>query len=145
MALAAPMTIAGNLTADPDLKYTAKGKAVVSFTIAMTPQAFDPDTGKWTDGETLFMRCSAWDNMAEHIAHSLTKGNRVIAYGQVKSRSYEDREKQKRTVMEMVVEELGLSLKWSNAMAVKESGKSSFQDPKPDNDGWVTVDDDTPF
>jgi single-strand DNA-binding protein len=140
------MTIGGNLTADPELRYSKASKAVVNFTIAHTPSVLNRDTKKWEDGETLFMRCSAWDEFAEHIAHSLKKGDRVMAYGVLKSRTYTDREQNSRTVMELLVEDLGPSLKYANASPVKGNHqKGASAAPKPDQDGWVTVDDETPF
>jgi single-strand DNA-binding protein len=144
MPLAAPMTIAGNLTADPELRYTKSNKPVASFTIAMTPTSFNQSTKKYEDGETLFMRCSLWDDAAEHAAQSLKKGDRVIAYGQVKSRTYQDREGTTKTSIEMVVEELGASLKYATMSPQKGDHRKGASAPAQ-NDGWTTVDDDTPF
>lgn len=144
MPLTAAMTIAGNLTSDPELRTSRHGKAIVGFTIAMTPQSYDTETKKYVDGETLFMRCSAFGDMANYIAHSLSKGDRVIAHGQVKSRSYDDREGNKRTVIEMAVDEAGASLKFTNAPPTR--GGRHAQNSEKDNDGWAVVDDsDTPF
>jgi single-strand DNA-binding protein len=113
------ITIAGNLTADPELRFTPAGHAVASFTIASTPRTFDRDANEWKDGDSLFMRCSAWRQLAENIAESLTKGIRVVATGRLKQRSYETREGEKRTVIELDVEEVGPSLKSATAKVTK--------------------------
>jgi single-strand DNA-binding protein len=113
------LTIVGNLTDDPDLRFTPSGAAVVAFTIASTPRAFDKTTSEWKDGETLFLRASAWRDAAEHIAESLAKGQRVIATGRLKQHSYEDREGVKRTVVELEVDEIGPSLKYATAKVAK--------------------------
>lgn len=145
MPLAAPMTIAGNLTHDPEVRYTKSNKAVASFTVAMTPTAFNQTTKKYEDGETLFVRCSVWDNMAEHLAASLHKGDRVIVHGQMKSRTYQDREGNSKTSMELVVDEVGASLKFAKAIPQKgDHNKGPSAAASQDN--WVTVDDDNmPF
>ena len=95
------ITVVGNLTADPELRYTQNGLPVVNFTIASTPRTFDRQANEFKDGEALFMRCSAWRDMAEHIAGSLTKGMRVIAQGRLRQRSYQDREGNQRTAIEL--------------------------------------------
>lgn len=109
------VTIIGNLTADPELRYTASGAPVANFTIASTPRAFDRNSGQWKDGETLFMRCSVWRDVAENVADSLQKGMRVIAQGRLQQRSYETRDGQSRTVVEMTVDEIGPSLRYARA------------------------------
>lgn len=109
------VTIIGNLTADPELRYTASGAPVANFTIASTPRSFDRNSGQWKDGETLFMRCSVWRDVAENVADSLQKGMRVIAQGRLQQRSYETRDGQQRTVVEMTVDEIGPSLRYARA------------------------------
>src|SRR5699024_2170590 len=100
------ITVVGNLTADPELRFTPSGAAVANFTIASTPRQFDRQAQEWKDGETLFLRCSLWREAAENIAESLTKGQRVIAQGRLVQRSFETREGEKRTVVELQVDEL---------------------------------------
>ena len=110
------ITIIGNLTADPELRFTPSGAAVASFTVASTPRQFDRQTNEWRDGETLFMRCSVWRDAAENAAESLEKGMRVIVSGRLVSRSWEDKETgQRRSVMEMQVDEVGPSLNYATA------------------------------
>lgn len=109
------ITVIGNLTADPELRFTPSGAAVANFTVASTPRSFDRQTNEWKDGETLFLRCSVWRQAAENVAESLTKGMRVIVQGRLVSRSYDDREGQKRTVNELQVDEVGPSLTWATA------------------------------
>ncbi len=115
------ITIVGNLTADPELRFTPSGAAVASFTIASTPRSFDRQTNEWKDGETLFMRCSAWREAAENVAESLTKGTAVIAQGRLQQRSFETREGEKRTVVEMQVDEIGPSLRRATAKVTRAS------------------------
>ena len=112
------ITIVGNLTGDPELRFINSGAAVASFTIAHTPRAFDKASNEWKDGETLFMRCSLWRDAAENLAESLTRGARVIATGRLKSRTF-DANGDKRTVIEMDVEEIGPSLKYATAKVTK--------------------------
>ena len=109
------ITVVGNLTADPELRFTPSGAAVASFTIASTPRTFDRNTNEWKDGEALFLRCSIWRQAAENVAESLQRGMRVIASGRLKQRSYETREGEKRTVIELDVDEIGPSLKYASA------------------------------
>lgn len=113
------VTIVGNLTGDPELRFTPSGAAVASFTVASTPRVLDKATNEWKDGEALFMRCSVWRQYAENVAESLTKGMRVIVSGRLKSRSYETREGEKRTVMEVEVDEIGPSLRYATAKVNK--------------------------
>ena len=108
-------TICGNLTSDPELRFTPSGSAVANFTLASTPRTFDRQSNEWKDGETLFMRCAVWREAAENVAESLTKGTRVIVQGRLKSRSYETKEGEKRTVIEMEVDEIGASLTFATA------------------------------
>jgi single-strand DNA-binding protein len=109
------ITIVGNLTADPELRFTPSGAAVANFTVASTPRTFDRQSNEWKDGDTLFMRCSIWREAAENVAESLTKGTRVIATGRLVQRSYETREGEKRTVVELQVDEIGPSLRYASA------------------------------
>jgi single-strand DNA-binding protein len=113
------ITIIGNLTGDPELRFTPSGAAVANFTIASTPRSFDRQSNEWKDGETLFMRCSVWREAAENVAESLTRGTAVIAQGRLVSRSYETKEGEKRTVTEMQVDEIGPTLRRATAKVTK--------------------------
>ena len=120
MAGETPITVIGNLTADPELRFTPSGAAVANFTVASTPRTFDRQTNEWKDAETLFMRCSVWREAAENVAESLTRGTRVVVTGRLVSRSWEDKETgQKRSVMEMQVDEVGPSLRYATAQVTK--------------------------
>lgn len=135
------ITVVGNLTGDPELRFTPSGAAVANFTIANTPRTFDRQSNEWKDSDTLFMRCSIWREAAENVAESLTKGTRVIAQGRLVQRSYETREGEKRTVVELQVEEIGPSLKNASA-AVTRAQRSSGTAPQqqtPANDPWATT------
>jgi single-strand DNA-binding protein len=109
------ITVVGNLTSDPELRYTQNGLAVANFTIASTPRTLDRQSNEWKDGEALFLRASVWREFAEHVAGSLTKGSRVIAQGRLKQRSYETKEGEKRTSMELEIDEIGPSLRYATA------------------------------
>jgi single-strand DNA-binding protein len=113
------ITIIGNLTADPELRFTPSGAAVANFTVASTPRQFDRQANEWKDGETLFMRCSIWRDAAENVAESLHRGTRVLVTGRLKSRSYETKEGEKRTVIELEVDEVGPSLRYASAKVTK--------------------------
>ena len=113
------ITVIGNLTADPELRFTPSGAAVANFTVASTPRTFDRQTNEWKDGDTLFMRCSIWREAAENVAESLTKGMRVIVQGRLVQRSYETREGEKRTVVELQVDEVGPSLRSASAKVTR--------------------------
>ncbi len=115
------ITVVGNLTADPELRFTPSGAAVANFTVASTPRIFDRQSNEWKDGDALFMRCSIWREAAENVAESLTRGSRVIVQGRLKQRSYETREGEKRTVVELEVDEIGPSLKYATAKVNKAS------------------------
>ncbi|HEV3172125.1 MAG TPA: single-stranded DNA-binding protein [Actinocrinis sp.] len=115
------ITVVGNLTDDPELRFTPSGAAVASFTVASTPRTFDKNSNEWKDGDALFLRCSIWRQAAENVAESLTKGMRVVVQGRLKQRSYETREGEKRTVVELDVEEIGPSLKYATAKVTKAS------------------------
>ncbi|GAB2508499.1 single-stranded DNA-binding protein [Paramicrobacterium agarici] len=162
------ITVVGNLTADPELRYTQSGLAVANFTIASTPRTFDRQSNEWKDGEALFLRASVWREFAEHVAGTLTKGSRVIAQGRLKQRSFETREGEKRTVIELDVDEIGPSLRYATAQVTRaqssgggqgRSQASSYQNDEPwapaapspsqgGGDGWATpgsYGDETPF
>jgi single-strand DNA-binding protein len=113
------ITVVGNLVADPELRFTSSGQAVVNFRIASTPRYFDRQTNDWKDGEALFLSCSAWRQYAENISESLSKGMRVIVVGRLKQRSWETREGEKRTVMEIEVDEVGPALRNATAKVVR--------------------------
>jgi single-strand DNA-binding protein len=130
MAGETPITVVGNLTADPELRFTPSGAAVANFTVASTPRTLDRQSNEWKDGEALFLNCSVWRQAAENAAESLTRGMRVIVSGRLKARSYETREGEKRTVFEIDVEEVGPSMKYATAKVTKTSrsgGGGGFQ------------------
>ena len=129
------ITVVGNLTSDPELRYTQNGLAVANFTIASTPRNFDRASNDWKDGEALFLRASVWREFAEHVAGSLTKGSRVIATGRLKQRSYETKEGEKRTSIELEVDEIGPSLRYATAQVTRaassrEGGNSGGGAPR---------------
>ena len=113
------VTLVGNLTADPELRFTQSGVPVADFTVASTPRIFDRASGEWKDGDALFLRCTLWRQPAENVAETLTKGARVIVTGRLKQRSYETREGEKRTVVEVDVEEIGPSLRYATARVTR--------------------------
>jgi single-strand DNA-binding protein len=148
------ITLVGNLTDDPELRFTPSGAAVANFTVASTPRNFDKQTNEWTDGEAMFLRCSIWRQAAENVAESLQRGMRVVVQGRLKARSYETREGEKRTVFEIEVEEIGPSLKFATAKVnrVSRSGGQGYSGGggaqpaaggapaggKPAEDPWAT-------
>lgn len=146
------ITVVGNLTADPELRYTQSGTAVASFTIASTPRSFDRQSGEWKDGDALFLRASVWREFAEHVVASLKKGTRVIVQGNLRQRSYETREGEKRTSYELDVQEIGPSLRYATAEVTRSQGGGRGGQPQaqqnnwtspadnkaPGNDGWST-------
>jgi single-strand DNA-binding protein len=115
------ITIIGNLTNDPELRFTPSGAAVANFTVASTPRTFDRQSNEWKDGETLFMRCSVWREAAENVAESLTRGTRVLVSGRLRSRTYDTKEGEKRTVVELEVDEVGPSLRYATTKVSKTS------------------------
>ena len=133
------ITVIGNLTADPELRFTQSGIAVASFTIASTPRTFDRQSNEWKDGEALFLRCSIWRDAAENVAESLEKGTRVVAQGRLKQRSFTDREGQNRTSIELDVDEIGPSLKYATAKPNKVQrgggGRGGFGGGAPQGGG----------
>ena len=154
------ITVVGNLTADPELKYTQAGVAVANFTIASTPKNFDKTTGQWVDGEALFMRASVWRDYAENVAASLTKGTRVIASGVLRQRSYETAAGEKRSSIELEIEAIGADLRYATASITRTGNKAAAGGATPAafaTDAFVPVpqwpaatvptfpNDDTPF
>lgn len=166
------ITVVGNLTSDPELRYTQNGLAVANFTIASTPRTFDRASNEWKDGEALFLRASVWREFAEHVAGSLTKGSRVIASGRLKQRSYQDRDGNNRTSIELEIDEIGPSLRYATAAVTRAqssggprggsnfggNGGGNVEEPwapaapaessSASNDPWSTpggYSDDTPF
>jgi single-strand DNA-binding protein len=125
MAGETTITVVGNLTDDPDLRFTPSGAAVANFTVASTPRFFDKQTNEWKDGDALFLRCSIWRQAAENVAESLTRGMRVVVQGRLQQRSYETREGEKRTVVEMQVDEVGPSLRYATAKVNRTQRGSS--------------------
>ena len=119
------VTVVGNLTADPELRFTPSGAAVASFTIASTPRTFDRNTNEWKDGEALFLRCSIWRQAAENVAESLQRGMRVVVQGRLRQRSFETKEGEKRTVVECEVDEIGPSLRYATAKVNRTQRGSS--------------------
>jgi len=119
------ITVVGNLTADPELRFTPSGAAVASFTVASTPRNFDRQTNEWKDGDALFLRCSIWRQAAENVAESLQRGMRVVVTGRLKQRSFETREGEKRTVVELDVDEVGPSLRYATAKVNRTQRGSS--------------------
>jgi single-strand DNA-binding protein len=122
------ITLIGNLTAEPELKFLSSGACVANFTVASTPRTYDKTSGEWKDGEALFMRCSLWRDAAENAAESLTRGTRVIVTGKLEARSY-DKDGEKRTVTELKVEEIGPSLRYATAQVTKRNAGAT----KPSN------------
>jgi len=159
------ITLIGNLTDDPELRFTPSGYAVANFTVASTPRNYDRTTNTWTDGDTLYLRCSIWREAAESVAESLTKGTRVMVTGRLKQRSYETKEGEKRTVFEVEVDEIGPSLRYATAKVTRTqrqggapagggfsppAGDSINDDPwaaassTPTGGGWATTTNDEP-
>lgn len=135
------ITVIGNLTTDPTIRFTQKGDAVANFTVASTPRTFDSTKNQWVDGEPLFMNCTAWRNLAQNIADSLTKGARVIVTGRLKSRSYQDRDGNNRRSVEVEIEETGASLMFATVQINRTGSGSNFSQPqqqqqRQDADPW---------
>lgn len=150
------ITVVGNLTADPELRYTQGGLPVVNFTIASTPRNFDRQANEWKDGEALFLRASVWREFAEHVAGSLKKGMRVVATGRLKQRSYETAEGEKRTALELEIDEIGPSLRYATAQVTRAAASAKgapvasadqWAPAEPSDGAWpvARVGDDTPF
>ncbi len=148
------VTVVGNLTADPELRYTHSGLAVANFTIASTPRNFDRNKGEYVDGDALFLRASVWREFAEHVASSLSKGMRVVAQGRLRQRSYQDRDGNNRTSIELEVDEIGPSLRYATAQVTRAKSSGSGRPGAPASqpapaDEWAPTDgffpDETPF
>lgn len=138
MAGETTLTVVGNLTADPELRFTQSGAAVASFTVASTPRTFDKQSGEWKDGEALFLRCNVWRQVAENVAESLKRGHRVLVSGRLRQRSFEH-EGQKRTTMELEVDEIGPSLRYVQVSVRKVDREGGNQPPRqqpPADDPW---------
>lgn len=130
------ITVVGNLTADPEIRTVGNGSSVASFTIASTPRTWNRNTGQFEDGQALFMRCSAWRDMAEHCAQSLSKGMRVIAQGRLTQHSWEDEQHQKRASVELQVDEIGPSLRYATAQVARTRKASAGAYGDPASDPW---------
>jgi len=138
-----PVTVVGNLTADPELMFAPSGAALARFTVASTPRRFDKTTGEYTDGDTLFMRCTAWRELAEHVAESLNRGHRVVVTGRLRQSSWETPEGDKRSSIDLDADDIGPSLRWATAKVTKTArsgpGVTDANDPwaKPPTDPWA--------
>lgn len=139
------VTVVGNLTNDPELRFTPSGAAVASFTVASSPRVLDKATNEWKDGDPVFMRCSVWRQYAENVAESLSKGTRVIVTGRLRQRSYETREGEKRTVVEMEVDDVGPALRYATAKVNRVaregggfSGGGGGGNAGPADDPWAS-------
>lgn len=150
------VTVIGNLVEDPSLRFTPAGAAVANFTVASTPRSFEKQKNEWVDGEALFLRCNIWREAAENVAESLTRGSRVIVSGRLKQRSFETREGEKRTVVELEVDEIGPSLRYATASVNKANRGGGSRKPAgkpvddpwgsaPQQDGFTSSDDSPPF
>ena len=136
------ITLIGNLTDDPELRFTPSGAAVAKFRVASTPRYLDRQTGEWKDGEALFLTCNVWRQAAENVAESLQRGTRVIVSGRLKQRSYETKEGEKRTVFEVEVDEIGPSLRYATAKVQKmsrSSGGGFNTGGAPTDDPWASA------
>ncbi|UVK61377.1 DNA binding protein [Microbacterium phage Gingerbug] len=138
------ITVVGNLTADPELRYTQNGRAVANLTIASTPRTFDKQANEWKDGQALFMRASVWQDFAEHVAGSLHKGSRVIAQGRLVQRSYQDREGNNRTSIELEIDAIGPDLRYATAQVTRATqgqgrgGGQAQAQPTSNDEPWST-------
>ena len=143
------VTVVGNLTNDPELRFTPSGAAVASFTVASSPRVLDKATNEWKDGDPVFMRCSVWRQYAENVAESLATGTRVIVTGRLRQRSYETREGEKRTAIDVVADDIGPSLRWATATVVrtpKQEGQGGgAATNRPANSGSNPGNEATPF
>lgn len=133
MAGETSITIVGNLTADPDLKFTQSGIPAVNFTVASTPRTFDKQSGQWVDGDPLFMRCTVWRDHAEHVAESLSKGMRVIVQGNLRANQWTDKQGNNRTTYQIDVAEIGPSLRYATAQVSKATRGNNFGQPQGDH------------
>jgi single-strand DNA-binding protein len=135
------VTIVGNLTTDPEMRVTSTGTAVANFTVAQTPRTYDRVTGEWRDGETLFLRCVVWRETAEHMMESVVKGSRVMVVGRLRQRSFAVDEGERRTVLELQADEVGVSLRYATAKVTKVTRGNSGEERQPGS----TADDEPPF
>lgn len=136
-----PINVTGVLTANPELRFTQSGAAVASFTVVCQPRRMNRQTNEWEDGDATFLRCSVWRQLAENVAESLAKGDRVMVQGLLKQRSYDTSEGEKRTVMEVAADEVGPSLKWKAASVdrvKREGGQQANRPAGPEDDPWAT-------
>ncbi|MBF6045949.1 single-stranded DNA-binding protein [Streptomyces sp. NRRL B-1677] len=129
-----PITIIGNLTADPEIKFTASGAALARFTVASTPRTFDKDSGQWRDGTSTFFRCAAWRSLAEHVGDSLTKGSRVVVSGRIRQHDWQTSEGENRSMLAVEVDEIGASLRFTTVTITGKRPTASTSD-----DAWVTA------
>ncbi|MBX7472728.1 single-stranded DNA-binding protein [Streptomyces sp. MAG02] len=127
------ITIAGNLTADPELRFTQSGIPAANFTVASTPRTFDKQSGQWVDGDPLFLRCTVWRDYAEHVAESLSKGMRVIVQGNLKASQWTDKQGNRRTTYQIDVAEIGPSLRYATAQVSKATSQQGNFFPQPDH------------
>jgi single-strand DNA-binding protein len=130
------ITVVGNLVQDPELRFLPNGAAVANFTVASTPSHFDKASGRWVDDPALFLRCNAWRQLAENVAESLTRGTRVVVTGRLRQRSFETKEGEKRTVIELEVDEVGPSLRYATAKVSKVERSGPSQASAPASDPW---------
>lgn len=139
--MANEMTVVGNLTADPELRYTDKGVAMARFTVASTPRVRDKQTNEYRDGEPLFLTCTAWRAIAEHLAESLTKGARVVVLGRLRQSRWEDDKGEKRSMIQLDVDEVGPSLRFATAKVAKltRSGGDGFAPAFDGDDAWTSA------
>ncbi|MCX4557478.1 single-stranded DNA-binding protein [Streptomyces phaeochromogenes] len=132
-----PITVIGNLTSDPELKFTDSGAALAKFTIAATPRTYDKDSGQWKDGTSTFFRCAAWRSLAEHIAESLTKGSRVVASGRIRQHDWKTPEGENRSMLALEIDDIGASLRFTT---VGINGKRPAQSGPSGDDPWAATD-----
>jgi single-strand DNA-binding protein len=136
------ITVIGNLTGDPELRFTPAGHAVATFTVASTPRTFDRQSQEWKDGDTLFLRCSVWREQAENVAESLRRGTRVVVSGRLKQRSFETKEGERRTVVELDTDEVAPSLRYASAQITRAQRSSGYRESgggsRQESDPWST-------
>ena len=140
-----PITVVGNLTSDPELRFTPSGAAVAKFTVASTPRYYDKTSNEWKDADTLFLTCNAWRNTAENLAESLTKGTRVLVQGRLKQRSYETKEGEKRTVYEVEVDDIGPSLLRATAKVTRTTSTTTSNNGGSSENWNNSAAEETPF
>jgi single-strand DNA-binding protein len=154
MATDTTLTIIGNATSDPELRFTASGTAVANFTIVSTPRYYDRQAGEWKDGDALFLRCNIWRRYAENVAESVSRGMRLIVQGRLRQRNFETKEGEKRSVLEMEVDEVGPSLRFATAQVnkVTRNDSATYGAPAGQDDPWsganagsASVPDEPPF